>query len=100
MTMRRSALMAVLMLALTLGRSGAAQDSGMAAPFAFGELEGAQRAVSRTYTIDVSSIMDSIGTPGPDGTLGEGPELSGIISLAGVIGQFDSSDNAAAAVDR
>ncbi len=100
MTMRLSALMAVLMLALTTGRSGAAQDPGMAAPFAFSELEGAQRAVSRTYTIDVSSIMDSIGTPGPDGTLGEVPELSGVISLAGVIGQFDRGDNAAAAVDR
>jgi hypothetical protein len=96
--------MAVLMLALTLGRSGAgatatAQDPPMA-PFEFGELEGARQAVSRTYTIDVASMMESIGTPGPDGELGEIPELSGVVSLAAVIGRFDSGDNAAAAVER
>lgn len=103
--MRLSALLAVLMLTLTLGRSGAtttfaAQDPAMAAPFEFGELEGAQQAVSRTYTFDVSAMLDRIGTPGANGELGDVPELSGVISLAGVIGQFDSRDNAAAAVDR
>lgn len=103
MMMRLPALMAVLMLVLALGRSGAgatAQDPSMAAPFEFGELEGAQHAVSRSYLADLPAMMDSIGTPGPDGELGEISELSGVISLAGVIGQFDSSDNAAAAVDR
>lgn len=111
MTMKCSALvavllavlLAVLMQALTLGRSGAgatAQDPSMAAPFEFGELKGARQAVSRTYTVDFSGMMDSIGTPEPNGELGEVPELSGVVSLAGVIGQFDSSDNASAAVDR
>lgn len=100
MTMRRCALLAVVMLALTLGRSGVAAQDPATAPFEFSELEGARQAVSRAYTIDVSSIIDSVGTPGPDGAMGEIPELSGVVSLAGVIGQFDSSDNAAAAVDR
>lgn len=96
------ALMAMLMMALGLGQSGtgaAAQDAS-APPFEFGELEGSRQAVSRTYTIDVASLADSVGTPGPDGELGEIPELSGVISLAGVVGEFDSSDNASAAVDR
>lgn len=105
MTMRCSAFIAVLALALAIGRSGAtatsaAQDPDMATPFEFGELEGAQRAVSRTYTVDFEAMLDGIGTPGADGQPAGIPELSGVISLAGVIGQFDSSDHAAAAVDR
>lgn len=105
MTMRCSAFMAVLVLALALGRSGAtatsmAQDPDMATPFEFGELEGARQAVSRTYTVDLEAILARIGTPGADGLPADVPELSGVISLAGVIGQFDSSAHAAAAVDR
>jgi hypothetical protein len=100
MMTKLSALLAVLMLALTLGRSGvAAQDAPMA-PFEVGDLDGIQAAVSRTYTVDVSGMLDSIGTPGPDGEMGEIPELSGVVTMIGVIGQFDSSDNAAAAVER
>ncbi len=101
--MRFSALLTVLALAFALGRSDAgatAQDPAAAAPFEFGDLEGAQQAVSRSYTIDLSALLESIGTPGPGGEIGAAPEFSGVISLAGVVGQFDTSENAQAAVGR
>lgn len=93
---RGTSLIAVLMLASALMQSDAgAQDLSTPAPSPFGELDGARQAVSRVY------LMDGIGTPGPDGEPGEIPErTTGMVSLGGVIGQFDSIENAAAAVDR
>lgn len=97
MVTRASALLVMLLavlLALTVGRSGVAAQDMTAAPLEFRELDGAQAAVSRTYTADFSGL---IGTPS---STGEVPELTGVVSLVAVIGQFDSSDNAEAALER
>lgn len=101
---RLSALMGIMLLALTIGQSPAAagaagQDVSGTEAFDFGTLEGIQEAISRTYTVDFSAMMESIGTPGPNGEMGELPELTGVISLQGTVARFDSGDNAAAAVD-
>jgi len=97
-----SALMGIMLLALTIGESpaaAAAQDVGGTEAFNFGTLEGIQEAISRTYTVDFTAMVDAIGTPGPNGEVGELPELTGVISLQGTVGRFDNDDNAAAAID-
>ncbi len=87
------------MLALAFVRSeAAAQDPSTPVPSSFGEFEGARQAVLRSYiTIDLSTMLDGNGTPCPDGEIFG---IKDVVSLAGMIGQFDSSVNAAAVVDR
>lgn len=93
------ALMGVVLIALTIGQSpAAAQDMAGPEAYDFGTLEGIQEAVSRTYTVDFSAMMESMGTPGPNGEMGELPELTGVISLQGTVARFDSDDNASAAI--
>lgn len=104
MTMKRSTFLAVLLptlvVALTLGRSATAQDASTPEPSAWSELEGAQQVVRRTYIMPNWASLLKIngnGIPAPDGEMFG---LTGVVSVGGVIGQFDNSDNAAAAIDR
>lgn len=92
---RLPALVAVLLLALTLGRGGvAAQDTGMGSPVDVENLEGIQAGGNRIYTADFSAMTE--GTPGAD----DMSLPAGVLALTGGILQFDSDDNASKAYDQ
>ncbi len=87
-----SALLAMLLLAFTvIGGSGVnAQDEGIGLE----ELEGLQHSVNRAYTIDYSAMMEAMATPGAEMEM-----PAGVFSLSAVILEFESDDNAGAALD-
>lgn len=86
-----TALLAMLLLGFTvLGGTGVgAQDSIEAEGPQIEELDGIQHAVSRFYTMDYSAMMESMSTPGAEMTMPEG-----IISVSGVILEFDEDGQA------
>jgi hypothetical protein len=57
-----------------------------------GDLDGIQNAISRTYALDYSAMMESMSTPDAEFSM-----PTGIIGIGGVIIEFDSDDNAATA---
>lgn len=89
---KRSALLAVLLLAFTiLGGTGvgAQDDAGELLPE---DLEGLQHAVVRAYSLDYSALFAEA-TPGAD------PEVpTGVLLLGATILEFDSSENAETAL--
>jgi hypothetical protein len=92
MSIKLSALLAMLLLAFTvIGGTGAgAQDEGMSLE----DLEGLQHSVNRVYTVDYSAMMDDMSSPDAEMQM-----PTGVVSLSGVILEFESDDNAEAALD-
>lgn len=82
----------MLLLAFTvIGGTGAgAQDEGMSLE----DLEGLQHSVNRVYTVDYSAMMDDMSSPDAEMQM-----PTGVVSLSGVILEFESDDNAEAALD-
>lgn len=91
---RRALILGLLLVIATLpGAAGAlAQDEEGVAP---AELEGLQRAVSRTLGLDYPAIFAAMATPGSN----VGPP-QGIIFFWGTILELDSAGHASAAIDR
>ena len=80
-----------LLLAIVTVPATAQDDEGVEA----GELEGLQRAVSRTQGLDYPAIFAAMATPGSS----VGPP-QGVIFFWGTILEFDSTGHATAAMDR
>jgi hypothetical protein len=90
-----SALLAMLLLAFSLGASGAGAQDEAVEEFDPAELEGIQHGVARYYSPDFSAMMDSVGTPGAE------PEMpTGVMSAGALVLEFDSDDNAEKALER
>lgn len=87
------ALFAMIGMALHMPLQAAAQEDDLS----FKDLEGYQRGVSRSYMGDITALMGGMGTPGA-----EAPDMSnlGLFMMLGMVGQFDSGDNAGAAFDK
>jgi len=92
---RLHALVAALALLLALFAGAipatAQEDEGVEA----GELEGLQRAISRTQGLDYPAIFAAMATPGSN----VGPP-QGVIFFWGTILEFDLTEHATAAMDR
>jgi len=93
--LKLSALLALLLLALSLvgGTGVGAQDD--AEEFDVNDLEGIQHGVGRSYSIDYSAMMDQMSTPGAEMAM-----PTGIVGIGALILEFDGNDNAQAAFDK
>jgi hypothetical protein len=85
------AALAILLAILASATPASAQDDGVAP----GELEGLQRALSRTQGLDYPAIFAAMATPGSNV---EPPQ--GVIFFWGTILEFDSTEHATAAMDQ
>jgi hypothetical protein len=85
----------MLMLAFTVagGMGAGAQDDASDGP-PVEDLEGLQHGASRYYSMDYSAMMDDMSTPGAEMGV-----PTGVITLGGMIFEFDSDENAQAALD-
>jgi hypothetical protein len=91
-------MMVAMVFALHAPLSAAAQGTAESS-FEFSELEGFQQGVSRTYLGDISALTTAL-TASPEA--GSSPDLSGIglLSLVGLVAQFDNGDNAEGGFDK
>lgn len=96
------AMLAIFGVALSGPLHAAAQDDPATDTFDFNELDGFQRGTGRTYMGDLTALfgnLDAYATPGAEIAT---PDLNslGLFMLGGFVAQFDSSDNAVAALDK
>jgi hypothetical protein len=87
------------LLGAALAAPAAAQDTDTDADdtFDFSQLEGVEEVVSRTYSADLTALIESV-TPGADfdpSVLGG----EGLFSLTAVVAKFDGDDNAEAGLE-
>jgi hypothetical protein len=94
--LKLSALLALLLLAFTMvGGTGVGAQESTPEGLQPADLDGIQNAVSRTYALDYSAMMEAMATPGAEPSM-----PTGIVGIGGVIIEFDSDDNAAVAFEK
>jgi len=102
-TTQRSALIGIVLLALTMSTAVVPAQTPPAADDV-DSIDGIQESVFRGFVNDGKNAAASIktaaiGTPAPVGARKDQPDLSGISSLAGKIQRYDTSELAASGFD-